>query len=92
MADDLVMPYDWWSRGSTNHTRLLHLHGMGAIGGSVRLLLGAAGFAILSYGKLSAKPGTKPGKEPYTNLAAILIAFGSLFFLGVTLLTHWFIQ
>ncbi len=84
------MPYEWWS-GSAKHTRLLHLRGMWAIAGSVCLLLGAAGFAILSYGTISAGPGAKRGKQPYRNPAAVLIAVGCVFFLGVTMLTQWFI-
>lgn len=98
MVDDLVMPYKWWGGGQAEHTykytttRLLHLRGMWAIGGSICLLLGATGFAVLSYGKLSARPGTKPSKEPYRNLAAILIVVGSVFFLGVTTFTQWFIR
>lgn len=92
VVDDLVMPYRWrdpnhWHDPVT-HWRDLHLRGMWAIGGFVCLLLGAAGFAILSYGK----PGTKPGKEPYRNLATVLIAVGGLFFLGVTTFTQWFVR
>ena len=60
------------------------IHGL--IGGSICLLLGAAGFALLSYGKLSAKPGTKPGREPYIKLAGGLILVGVIFFAGMNIL------
>jgi hypothetical protein len=89
--DDLVMPYRWLGR-SQSHTGLLHLHGMWAVGGSICLLLGAAGFVILFLGTLGEKPGGKPGAGPYQYLAGGLISVGCLFFLGVSTLTHWFIR
>jgi hypothetical protein len=93
MADDLVMPYRWWgSGGGVSTTRFLHLHGIWAIGGSICLLIGAAGFVVLFLGTLRAKPGTKPGAVPYRYLAAGLILVGGLFFGGVSILTHWFIR
>ena len=59
---------------------------MWAIGGSICLLLSAAGFALLSYGKLTAKPGTKPGREPHLKLAGGLILVGVIFFAGMDVL------
>jgi hypothetical protein len=88
MGADLVMPYS--PGGLVRWTRFIHLRGMWAIGGSICLLLGAAGFALLSYGKLSAKPGTKPGREPYIKLAGGLILVGAVFFLGVSSLGKLF--
>ena len=87
VVDDLAIPYDWWGGGYT-HTRLLHLHGVWAIGGSICLLVGATGFAILFVGQLNAKRGA----EPFRKLAIGLIAVGSLFFLAVCVLTQWFID
>ena len=87
VVDDLAIPYDWWGRGYT-HTRLLHLHGAGAIGGSICLLAGAIGFAILFVGQLNAKRGA----EPFRKLALGLIAVGCVFFLTVSILTQWFID
>ena len=57
MGADLAMPYSNIG-GFVRGTRFFHLRGMWAIGGSICLLLSAAGFALVSYGKLIAKPGT----------------------------------
>ncbi len=84
MGADLAMPY---SIGRlVRGTRFFHLRGMWAIGGSICLLLSAAGFALLSYGKLIAKPGTKPGREPHLKLAGGLILVGVIFFAGMKVL------
>ena len=82
MGADLMMPYQYGVR----HTGLLPLRGMWAIGGSICLLLGAAGFALLSYGKLIAKPGTMPGREPHLKLAGGLILVGVIFFAAMDVL------
>lgn len=93
MADDLTMPYRSWTSGQIfSSTRFLHLHGMWAIGGSICLLLGAAGFVILFLGALGLKPGTKPSARPHRYLATGLILVGGLFFVGVSVLTHWFVR
>jgi hypothetical protein len=63
---------------------------MWAVGGSICLLLGAAGFALLSYGKLIAKPGTKLGREPHLKLAGGLILVGVIFFAGIEILGRSF--
>jgi hypothetical protein len=42
---------------------LLHLHGAWAIGGSICLLAGATGFAILVVGQLNAKRGAEPFRK-----------------------------
>jgi hypothetical protein len=81
---DLAMPYS--IRSFVRGTRFFHLRGMWAIGGSICLLLSAAGFALLSYGKLTAKPGTKPGREPHLKLAGGLILVGVIFFAGMDVL------
>ena len=88
MRADLAMPY---SIGRlVRGTRFFHLRGMWAIGGSICLLLSAAGFALLSYGKLIAKPGTKPGREPHLKLAGGLILVGVVFFAGMDVLGKLF--
>ena len=84
MGADLAMPYS--IGGLVRGTRFFHLRGMWAIGGSICLLLGAAGFALLSYGKLIAKPGTRPGREPHLKLAGGLILVGVIFFAGMDVL------
>ena len=81
---DLAMPYS--IGGLVRGTRFFHLRGMWAIGGSICLLLSAAGFALVSYGKLIAKPGTKPGREPHLKLAGALILVGVIFFAGMDVL------
>ena len=83
MGADLAMPYS--IGGLVRGTRFFHLRGMWAIGGSICLLLSAAGFALLSYGNLIAKPGTKPGREPHLKLAGGLILVGVIFFAGMDL-------
>jgi hypothetical protein len=88
MGADLVMPYSLG--GLVRWTRFIHLRGMWAIGGCICLLLGAAGFALMSYGNLSAKPGIKPGREPHMKLATGLILVGAVFFLGVSALGKLF--
>jgi hypothetical protein len=81
MGADLAMPYSL--RRLVRGTRFVHLRGMWAIGGAICLLLGAAGFALLSYGKLIAEPGTKPGREPHLKLAGCLILVGVLFLVAM---------
>src|SRR3984957_13373698 len=85
MGADLAMPYSNIG-GFVRGTRFFHLRGMWAIGGSICLLLSAAGFALGSYGKLIAKPGTKPGREPHLKLAGGLILVGVIFFAGMNVL------
>jgi hypothetical protein len=84
MGADLAMPYG--IRRVVGGSKFFHLRGMWAIGGSICLLLSAAGFALLSYGKLIAKPGTKPGGEPHLKLAGGLILVGVIFFAGMNIL------
>jgi hypothetical protein len=84
---DLAIPYDWWGRGYTN-TKMLHLRGASAIVGSICLLFGAIGFAIMFVGQLKAKRGA----EPFRRLAIGLIGVGFVFFLTVCTLTQWFID
>jgi hypothetical protein len=84
MGADLTMPYS--IGGLVRGTRFFHLRGMWAIGGSICLLLSAAGFALVSYGKLIAKPGTKRGREPHLKLAGGLILVGVIFFAGMNVL------
>jgi hypothetical protein len=91
MTNHLIMPYKPLGGGRIN-TRLLHLRGMWAIGGSVCLLLGAAGFVVLFAWTLRSKPGTKPSADPYLYLAAGLILVGVLFFVGVTPLSLWLVR
>jgi hypothetical protein len=91
IADDLVMLHrvaPWRLR----HYGYLHLHGMWAIGGSICLLLGAAGFAVLSHGVIGTKPGADPRARFYRGLATPLILIGTLFFLGVSFFTEWFVR
>jgi hypothetical protein len=88
MGADLAMPYG--IRRLVGGTRFFHLRGMWAIGGSICLLLSAAGFALLSYGNLIAKPGTKPGREPHLKLAGGLILVGVIFLVGMDVLGQSF--
>jgi hypothetical protein len=88
LGADLAMPYSM--RGLVRGIRFFHLRGMWAIGGSICLLLSAAGFALLSYGKLTAKPGTRPGREPHLKLAGGLILVGVVFFAGMDILGQSF--
>jgi hypothetical protein len=93
MLNDLVMPYRWWGNsGGVSTTRFVHLRDMWALGGAACLLLGAAGFIVLFFGSVSAKPGTKAGAEPYRKLATGLILVGGLFFIAVSVFGHWFIR
>ncbi len=89
MTDDLVMPY---RLGTWRHKNFgdLHLRGIWAIGGSVCLLLGAAGFVVLFLGSLRLKPRTKRGADPYLYLATGLIFVGAFFFLGISWFAQWF--
>jgi len=92
-ADDLVMPYRWWGSGSgIRSTRLLHLHGLWAIGGSICLLLSAAGFVILFFEAFRAQPNARHGTGASRYLAGGLILVGCLFTSGVSVLTHWFVR
>lgn len=91
IADDLVMPYrvgQW----RLKNFKSLHLHGIWEIGGSVCLLLGAAGLAILAYGVIGAKPGVKSGTKLSRNLATLLITVGAVFFLGISWFAQWFVR
>ena len=85
MGAGLAMPYSNIG-GFVRGTRFFHLRGMWAIAGSICLLLSAAGFALVSYGKVIAKPGTKPGREPHLKLAGGLILVGVIFFAGMKVL------
>ncbi len=91
IADDLVMAYrvgPWRLKNFEN----LRLRGMWAIGGSVCLLLGAAGFAILAYGVIGTNPKADPKARFYTKLATPLIWIGAVFFLGISLFAEWFVR
>lgn len=90
IADDLVMPYHW--RTPVKHWGSLHLRGMWAISGSVCLLLGAAGLAILSYGVIGTKPGADLRVRFYRGLATPLILIGAAFFLGISFFAQWFVR
>lgn len=89
-TDDLVMPYHW--RTPVKHWGSLHLRGMWAIGGSVCLLLGAVGLAILAYGVVGTKPGADPRARFSRNLATPLIWIGAVFFLGISWFAQWFVR
>ena len=87
MGADLAMPYN--IRGLVRGTKFFHLRGMWAIGGSICLLLSAAGFCpLLSYGKLDPRwnPAQSPGREPHLKLAGALILVGGIFFAGMDVL------
>lgn len=91
LADDLVMLYrvaPWRLR----HYEYLHLRGMWAIVGSACLLLGAVGFAVLTYGVIGTKPGTDPRARFYLMLATPLILIGAAFFLGTSFFAEWFVR
>ncbi|OJU30243.1 MAG: hypothetical protein BGN91_06680 [Nitrobacter sp. 62-13] len=91
IVDDLVMLYrvtPWRLR----HYGYLHLRGMWAIGGAACLLLGAAGFAVLAFGVIGAKPKADPAARFYTKLATPLILIGAVFFLGVSFFSELFVR
>lgn len=91
ITDDLVMPYrvgGWRLKNFED----LHLRGIWAIGGSICLLLGAAGFAVLAYGVIGTKPGADPSARFYRNLATPLICVGVGFFLGISWFADWFVR
>lgn len=91
IADELVMPYrlgPW----RLKHFGDFHLRGMWAIGGSVCVLLGAAGFAVLAYGVIGTNPKADPKARFYIKLATPLIVLGALFFLGISWSAEWFVR
>lgn len=91
IADDLAMLY----RTESWPLRLyesLHLRGMWAIGGSVCLLLGAAGLALLAFGVIGRKPKVDPVAKLYLKLATPLILIGAAFFLGISFFAEWFVR
>lgn len=91
IADDLVMPYrvgQW----RLKNFKSLHLHGIWEISGSICLLLGAAGFAVLAYGVIGTKPSADPRARFYRGLATPLILIGAVFFLGISWFAQWFVR
>jgi len=91
ISDNLVMPY----RAGQWHLKnfeYLHLRGIWEIGGSICLLLGAAGFAVLAYGVIGTKPGADPRARFYRGLATSLILIGAVFFLGTSWFAEWFLR
>lgn len=90
---DLVMPYHWYNwHDPVKRFGSVHFRGVWAIGGSICLLIGAAGLAILAHGVIGEKPDAKPETKFYKNLATALIGFGAAFFLGVAFLARWFVR
>ncbi len=84
------MPYHW--RDPVKRWGSVHFRGVWAIAGSICLLLGAAGLAILAYGVIGTKPSAKPQTKFYRNLATALITVGALFFLGVSYFAQVFVR
>ncbi|MGO4562139.1 hypothetical protein [Rhizobiales bacterium 3FA27D7] len=74
------------------HHEALHLRGMWAIGGAACVLLGAAGFAILSYGVIDTKPRADSRARFCLRLATPMISIGVAFFLGISFFAEWFVR
>lgn len=58
----------------------------------VCLPLGAAGFAVLSYGVIGTKPSTDARAWLYRGPATRLIVIGAAFFLGISFFAEWFVR